>query len=105
MRLVLASLLVLSLAAVAGCDLEVADKGYFNLKNGTDKTIDILVSDNDQCVIGLNSSVAYITWRNYDIEKKDEGAWLCIDKQPHKVVNGKSYLWDDGKLVETEAPQ
>jgi hypothetical protein len=75
------------------------------LMNDGDKTLDILVSDNDQCVIGLHSSVATHTWRNYDLDDKANGAWLCIDKQPFKVVDGKSYKFADGTVVETEPPQ
>lgn len=97
-------LVALSLMLVAGCDLlDVKQKGFFNLKNGTDATLKILVSDNDQCIIGLHSEVATNTWRNYDLDDISAGAFLCVDGKPQHVETGKSYVFD-GALKESEAP-
>lgn len=106
MRFVTSVALLVLLVAAAGCDLlNPPDKGFFYLKNDGDKTLSILVSDNDKCVIGLHSSVATHTWRNYDLDDKVNGAWLCIEKQPFKVVDGKSYRVEGGQVMETEPPQ
>ncbi|MCO4774147.1 MAG: hypothetical protein KDA24_29215 [Deltaproteobacteria bacterium] len=106
MRIVSSLALAAVLLASAGCDMLIPEaKGFFYLKNGTDKHLEVLVSDNDKCVIGLHSSVGTSTWRNYDLENKEAGAYLCVDKQPFKVTDGKSYEYKEGSLVETEAPQ
>jgi hypothetical protein len=98
-------LLATSVLMLSACDLNVAPKGYFNLKNGTDATLKILVSDNDQCIIGLHSEVATNTWRNYDIDNQTTGAWLCVDGKSQKVVNGESYVFESSfPLKVTEAP-
>ena len=94
-----------SLLVASGCDmLNVAERGFFNLKNGGDKTLAILVSDNDQCIIGLHSEVATNTWRNYDIEDVNKGAYLCVDGKAKKVETGKSYVVENGAVVETQGP-
>jgi|GEM_PF-6960903 len=105
MRIITPSFLLVVLFAAGGCDLLTpVDKGFFYLKNDTEQTLTILVSDNDQCVIGLHSSVATHTWRNYDLDDKAKGAYLCVDKQPFHVVDGKSYKFDNGSLVESAPP-
>ncbi len=106
MRFVLASTLAATLLLASGCEMLMPkEKGFFNLKNGTDATLDILVSDNEQCVIGLHSSVATNTWRNYDIEEKGGSAFLCVNRRPCAVTYGKRYVDEDGAVTETEAPQ
>ncbi len=97
-------LLAMSVLMLSACDLNMGPKGYFNLKNGTDATLKILVSDNDQCVIGLHSEIATNTWRNYDIDNMNKGAYLCVDGKPQLVTNGKSYVVQGGQVVETEGP-
>lgn len=95
----------MGLLLLAGCDLlDTANRGFFNLKNGTDATLKILVSDNDQCVIGLHSEVATNTWRNYDIEDVNKDAYLCVGGSAHKMETGKSYVFDGSALTETAAP-
>ncbi len=98
-------LLATSVLMLSACDLNVAPKGFFYLRNGTDKTLKILVSDNEQCIIGLHSEVATNTWRNYDIDDMAKGAWLCVDGKGNKVGTGKSYVFDGSALKETEAPK
>lgn len=106
MRLLVPLALSVAVFAAAGCEMLMPqEKGYFYLKNDTQATLDILVSDNDQCVIGLHSSVATHTWRNYDLEDKVNGAYLCVGKTPFKVSDGKSYKYENGSLMETEPPQ
>ena len=106
MRIVSSLVLALVFLLSAGCDLLTPpDKGYFYLMNDSSETLPITVSERDDCVIGLKSSVPGHTWRNYDLEDKANGAWLCIDKKPYKVVDGKSYKVQNGQVTETEAPQ
>jgi len=101
----LAAALCAAALAAPGCDLLTPpDKGTFNLMNDTEATLTILVSENEQCVIGLHSDVPTHTWRNYDIEKRAEGAWLCIQGGKHKVADGKSYRFGPSGLQESEAP-
>ena len=92
-------------SALAACDLgPPPDRGTFNLKNDTETNLTLLVSDNEQCIIGTHSEVATNTWRNYDIESKAKGAYLCVDGKGHPVQDGKSYRYSASGLNESEAP-
>ncbi len=103
--LVSLGLLATSLLLLSSCDLNMSPKGWFYLRNGTDATLKILVSDNEQCVIGLHSEVATNTWRNYDIDDMTKGAWLCVDGKGTKVTNETSYVFTGTELKVTEAPK
>ncbi|MBN2798802.1 MAG: hypothetical protein JXX28_06590 [Deltaproteobacteria bacterium] len=89
------------LTALTACDVEEIGMGdgSITVVNEDTQEVRLLISDNDQCVIGMHSSVNTSTRRVFSI---GETSYVCLgEKAPGVAVeNGKTYAIKGGKLVE-----
>lgn len=70
--------------------------GLITVENNDGEAVDVLITDNDTCTVGLNSTVQSNTTRSFDIA---EGAYLCIGERAHPVKDGEKYVIEGGALA------
>lgn len=96
-------LLLVALVTLTACQVEEigTGDGSITITNEEDAEISVLISDNDDCVVGLHSSVNTSTRRMFSV---GETSHVCVGEAPPgiPVQDGKTYALRDGTLVELQ---
>lgn len=86
--------------ACAGEDIGLGD-GMITVHNDEAREISVLISDTEDCVIGMHSSVNPEATRTFDIMTDEQGqSYFCMDEEvPFPVEDGGHYAIRGGALV------
>ncbi len=91
---------ILFALACAGEDIGLGD-GTITVHNDESREIAVLISDTDDCVIGMHGSVNPQATRSFDIMTDEQGqSYFCINEEvPFPVEDGGHYAIRGGALV------
>ena len=93
---------VVALLGLGACEIEEigTGTGMITVKNEDAKDYAIVISDNDQCLLGLKTKLENNTQTTYSV---GENSFFCLSEGGTgvKVHDGKTYHVKGGQLAET----
>lgn len=87
-------------ACIPGMDPNI---GTVTMQNTDDQQYELLISQEESCIMGTRTRILPNTQTTFDIDKTT-GGWICIGESPPPipVKDGMNYLLRNGRLSEKQ---